>query len=191
MGSAEWHHSVEEQKTYWCHQQEKSLREIWELEEDKVEADEDNQEDLKNIADDITEWKPRPEMRGKVQSWMTGLMDSWGDTDIDAQWERSQRHIELYERAQGLLISYEKEEFKVLEKFRHLPQAIKTWNHLFPPVDCTQAELKGITWENREATLDTFLVDGFLIPTFEQLAALQRKHGHKDILVPKPFSQFW
>lgn len=65
----------------------------------------------------------------------------------------------------------------MLEKFRHLPQAIKAWNHLSPPVDCTLAELKGITWENREAMLDTFLVDGFLIPTFEQLAALQRKHG--------------
>jgi len=65
---------------------------------------------------------------------------------------------------------------------------------------------------SREAVLDAFLDDGFLIPTFEQLAALQidyedgqtevqRGEGtdpklHKnvdlnDILVPKPFSQFW
>lgn len=103
--------------------------------------------------------------------------DSWGGTDVDAQWEGAQRHIELYERARGLLVSFKKEQFKVLETFRHLPQAIKTLNHLFPPVDCTWVELEGITWENREVTLDIFLIDGFLIPTFEQLAALQRKHG--------------
>lgn len=43
--------------------------------------------------------------------------------------------------------------------------------------------------------LDAFLDDGFLIPTFEQLAALQIDYEENvdlsDILVPKPFSQFW
>ncbi|XP_070146065.1 ribosomal biogenesis protein LAS1L isoform X16 [Ovis canadensis] len=47
----------------------------------------------------------------------------------------------------------------------------------------------------REAVLDAFLDDGFLIPTFEQLAALQIEYEENvdldDILVPKPFSQFW
>ncbi|XP_006901959.1 PREDICTED: ribosomal biogenesis protein LAS1L-like, partial [Elephantulus edwardii] len=46
-----------------------------------------------------------------------------------------------------------------------------------------------------EAVLDAFLDDGFLIPTFEQLAALQINYEENvdlnDILVPKPFSQFW
>jgi len=83
----------------------------------------------------------------------------------------------------------------VLEKFRHLPQAVKAWNNLSPPVECILAELKGITCENREAVLDAFLDDGFLIPTFEQLAALQIDYEENvdlnDILVPKPFSQFW
>ena len=50
------------------------------MEEDKVGADEDNQEELRNIADDITEWKPKPEMRGKVQSWMAGLRETAGVT---------------------------------------------------------------------------------------------------------------
>lgn len=43
--------------------------------------------------------------------------------------------------------------------------------------------------------MDAFLDDGFLIPTFEQLAALQIDYEENvdlsDILVPKPFSQFW
>ncbi|XP_036082261.1 ribosomal biogenesis protein LAS1L isoform X4 [Rousettus aegyptiacus] len=47
----------------------------------------------------------------------------------------------------------------------------------------------------REAVLDAFLDDGFLIPTFEQLAALQIEYEENmdfnDVLVPKPFSQFW
>lgn len=84
---------------------------------------------------------------------------------------------------------------QVLEKFRHLPQAIKAWNNLSPRVESIMAELKGITWENREAVLDAFLDDGFLIPTFEQLAALQIEYEENvdlnDILVPRPFCQFW
>ncbi|XP_036160996.1 ribosomal biogenesis protein LAS1L isoform X9 [Myotis myotis] len=201
------------QKTYWCRQLENSLRETWELEEDKEETDEDNQEESKNIVDDITEQKPKPmdeEKGAELDVRADG--DSTGDKEIDAHWEKAQRHKELYERARELLVSYEEEQFKVLEKFRYLPQAVKVWNQLPPPVDCILAELKGITCENREAVLDAFLDDGFLIPTFEQLAALQIEYedgqtevprgegtdpeSHKnvdfnDILVPKPFSQFW
>ncbi|KAH0502613.1 Ribosomal biogenesis protein LAS1L [Microtus ochrogaster] len=47
----------------------------------------------------------------------------------------------------------------------------------------------------RDAVLDAFLDEGFLIPTFEQLAALQIEYEENinlsDVLVPKPFSQFW
>ncbi|XP_043426979.1 ribosomal biogenesis protein LAS1L isoform X8 [Prionailurus bengalensis] len=153
------------QKTYWCRQLENSLRETWELEEDKEETDEEDQEEDKNIVvDDITEQRTEPKDKGK-------------------------------ERARELLVLYEEEQFKVLEKFRYLPQAVKAWNNLSPPVECILAELKGITCENREAVLDAFLDDGFLIPTFEQLAALQIDYEENmdlsDILVPKPFSQFW
>ncbi|XP_066106437.1 ribosomal biogenesis protein LAS1L isoform X10 [Saccopteryx bilineata] len=202
------------QKTYWCRQLENSLRETWELEEDKDEAEEDNQEESKNIVDDITEQQPKLEDEGKGEELdVRDDGDTKGDKEVDAQLEKARRHKELYERARELLVSYEEEQFKVLEKLRHLPQAIKAWNHLSPHADCILAELKGITWENREAVLDAFLDDGFLIPTFEQLAALkieyedgqtevQRGEGtdpkshtensdFNDILVPKPFSQFW
>ncbi|XP_044934347.1 ribosomal biogenesis protein LAS1L isoform X1 [Mustela putorius furo] len=202
------------QKTYWCRQLENSLRETWELEEDREETDEEDQEEDKNIVvDDITEQKPEPMDKGKgaeLDIRVDG--DSEGNKEVDSHLKKALRHKELYERARELLVSYEEEQFKVLEKFRHLPQAVKAWNNLSPPVEYILAELKGITCENREAVLDAFLDDGFLIPTFEQLAALQidyedgqtevqRGEGtdpklHKnvdlsDILVPKPFSQFW
>ncbi|XP_036295800.1 ribosomal biogenesis protein LAS1L isoform X2 [Pipistrellus kuhlii] len=201
------------QKTYWCRQLENSLRETWELEEEKEETDEDNQEESKNIVDDITEQKPKPMDEGKgAELDVRAGGDNTGDKEIDAHWEKAQRQKELYERARELLVSYEEEQFKILEKFRYLPQAVKAWNQLLPPVDCILAELKGITFENREAVLDALLDDGFLVPTFEQLAALQIEYedgqtevptgectdpeSHKnvdfnDILVPKPFSQFW
>ncbi|XP_066213561.1 ribosomal biogenesis protein LAS1L isoform X9 [Saccopteryx leptura] len=184
------------QKTYWCRQLENSLRETWELEEDKDEAEEDNQEESKNIVDDITEQQPKLEDEGKGEELdVRDDGDTKGDKEVDAQLEKARRHKELYERARELLVSYEEEQFKVLEKLRHLPQAIKAWNHLSPHADCILAELKGITWENREAVLDAFLDDGFLIPTFEQLAALKIEYEENsdfnDILVPKPFSQFW
>nr|XP_044619471.1 ribosomal biogenesis protein LAS1L isoform X8 [Equus asinus] len=206
------------QKTYWCRQLENSLRETWELEEDREETDEEDQEDDKNIVvEDVTEQRPEPKDEAKgAELDVRADGDSEGNKEVDSHWEKTLRHKELYERARELLVSYEEEQFKVLEKFRHLPQAIKAWNNLSPPVECILAELKGITWENRfvtrEAVLDAFLDDGFLIPTFEQLAALQidyedgqtevqRGEGtdpksHKnvdlnDILVPKPFSQFW
>ncbi|XP_039706186.1 ribosomal biogenesis protein LAS1L [Pteropus medius] len=163
------------QKTYWSRQLENSLRETWELEEDKEETDEDDQEEEKNIVvDDITKQRPEPkdERKGaELDARADG--DSKDNKEVDARLEKARRHKELYERARELLVSYEEEQFKVLEKFRHLPPAIKAWNNLSPPVECILAELKGITWENREAVLDAFLDDGFLIPTFEQLAALQ------------------
>uniref|UniRef100_A0A8C0Z359 LAS1 like ribosome biosis factor n=3 Tax=Canis lupus familiaris TaxID=9615 RepID=A0A8C0Z359_CANLF len=202
------------QKTYWCRQLENSLRDTWELEEDREDTDEEDQEEDKNIVvDDIVEQRPEPKDKGKgveLDARVDG--DSEGSKEVDSHWEKALRHKELYERARELLVLYEEEQFKVLEKFRRLPQAIKAWNNLSPPVECILAELKGITCENREAVLDAFLDDGFLIPTFEQLAALQinyedgqtevqRGEGtdpklHKnvdlnDILVPKPFSQFW
>lgn len=185
------------QKTYWSRQLENSLRETWELEEDKEETDEDDQEEEKNIVvDDITKQRPEPkdERKGaELDARADG--DSKDNKEVDARLEKARRHKELYERARELLVSYEEEQFKVLEKFRHLPPAIKAWNNLSPPVECILAELKGITWENREAVLDAFLDDGFLIPTFEQLAALQIEYEENmdfnDVLVPKPFSQFW
>ncbi|XP_045851347.1 ribosomal biogenesis protein LAS1L isoform X2 [Meles meles] len=185
------------QKTYWCRQLENSLRETWELEEDREETDEEDQEEDKNIVvDNITEQKPEPKDKGKgaeLDIRVDG--DSEGNKEVDSHLKKALRRKELYERARELLVSYEEEQFKVLEKFRHLPQAVKAWNNLSPPVECILAELKGITCENREAVLDAFLDDGFLIPTFEQLAALQIDYEENvdlsDILVPKPFSQFW
>ncbi|XP_049499848.1 ribosomal biogenesis protein LAS1L isoform X2 [Panthera uncia] len=185
------------QKTYWCRQLENSLRETWELEEDREETDEEDQEEDKNIVvDDITEQRTEPKDKGKgaeLEVRVDGNSES--NKEVDSHWEKALRHKELYERARELLVLYEEEQFKVLEKFRYLPQAVKAWNNLSPPVECILAELKGITCENREAVLDAFLDDGFLIPTFEQLAALQIDYEENmdlsDILVPKPFSQFW
>ncbi|XP_053435292.1 ribosomal biogenesis protein LAS1L isoform X3 [Nycticebus coucang] len=202
------------QKAYWCRQLENSLRETWELEEDREETDEEDQQEDKNVVNAITELKSEPQdIKKDAESDVRPDGDSKDNKDVDSTFEKAMRHKELYERARELLVSYEEEQFKqVLEKFRHLPQAIKAWNNPSPRVECILAELKGITWENREAVLDAFLDDGFLIPTFEQLAALQidyedgqtevqRGEGtdaksHKnvdlsDILVPKPFSQFW
>ncbi|XP_015357147.1 ribosomal biogenesis protein LAS1L isoform X2 [Marmota marmota marmota] len=184
------------QKTFWCHQLENSLRETWELEEDKMETEEEDQEEEKNTADDIKEQKPEPQDDGKgAELDVRADGDSKVSEEVDAHLAKALRHKELYERARDLLVSYEEEQFKVLEKFRHLPQAIKAWNKLSPCVEGILAELKGISWENRNAVLDAFLDDGFLIPTFEQLAALQIEYEENvdlnDVLVPKPFSQFW
>ncbi|XP_055125198.1 ribosomal biogenesis protein LAS1L isoform X6 [Symphalangus syndactylus] len=202
------------QKTYWCRQLENSLRETWELEEFREGIEEEDQEEDKNIiVDDITEEKPEPQDDGKsTESDVKADGDSKGSEEVDSHCKKALSHKELYERARELLVSYEEEQFTVLEKFRYLPKAIKAWNNPSPRVECVLAELKGVTCENREAVLDAFLDDGFLVPTFEQLAALQIEYedgqtevqrgegtdpkSHKnvdlnDVLVPKPFSQFW
>ncbi|NP_001362257.1 ribosomal biogenesis protein LAS1L isoform 4 [Homo sapiens] len=202
------------QKTYWCRQLENSLRETWELEEFREGIEEEDQEEDKNIVvDDITEQKPEPQDDGKsTESDVKADGDSKGSEEVDSHCKKALSHKELYERARELLVSYEEEQFTVLEKFRYLPKAIKAWNNPSPRVECVLAELKGVTCENREAVLDAFLDDGFLVPTFEQLAALQIEYedgqtevqrgegtdpkSHKnvdlnDVLVPKPFSQFW
>ncbi|XP_054532361.1 ribosomal biogenesis protein LAS1L isoform X4 [Pan troglodytes] len=185
------------QKTYWCRQLENSLRETWELEEFREGIEEEDQEEDKNIVvDDITEQKPEPQDDGKsTESDVKADGDSKGSEEVDSHCKKALSHKELYERARELLVSYEEEQFTVLEKFRYLPKAIKAWNNPSPRVECVLAELKGVTCENREAVLDAFLDDGFLVPTFEQLAALQIEYEENvdlnDVMVPKPFSQFW
>lgn len=181
------------QKTYWCRQMENSLRDSWEL-EDKEETDEDQDKNV--VVDNITEQQPEPQTDGKGAELDVGAdIEDKVSQEVESHLKKVLKQKELYERARDLLVSYEEEQFKVLEKFRHLPQAIKAWNNLSPRVESIMAELKGITWENREAVLDAFLDDGFLIPTFEQLAALQIEYEENvdlnDILVPRPFCQFW
>ncbi|XP_062039284.1 ribosomal biogenesis protein LAS1L isoform X3 [Lepus europaeus] len=166
------------QKTYWCRQMENSLRDSWEL-EDKEETDEDQDKNV--VADDITEQQPEPQTDGKGADLDVGAdIEDKVSQEVESHLKKVLKQKELYERARDLLVSYEEEQFKVLEKFRHLPQAIKAWNNLSPRVESIMAELKGITWENREAVLDAFLDDGFLIPTFEQLAALQIEYEGRD-----------
>uniref|UniRef100_G1SRN1 LAS1 like ribosome biosis factor n=1 Tax=Oryctolagus cuniculus TaxID=9986 RepID=G1SRN1_RABIT len=166
------------QKTYWCRQMENSLRDSWEL-EDKEETDEDQDKNV--VVDNITEQQPEPQTDGKGAELDVGAdIEDKVSQEVESHLKKVLKQKELYERARDLLVSYEEEQFKVLEKFRHLPQAIKAWNNLSPRVESIMAELKGITWENREAVLDAFLDDGFLIPTFEQLAALQIEYEGRD-----------
>ncbi|XP_052026727.1 ribosomal biogenesis protein LAS1L isoform X2 [Apodemus sylvaticus] len=186
------------QKTYWNRQLEDSMKDSWELqvEDDQVEAEEPEQEEGETIVDDVVE--EIPELQDDDKGEELAIEDDANTKDneeVAPHLEPSLRHKELYEKARELLVSYEEEQFKVLEKYRHLLQAIKVWNNLSPRVQCILEELKSISWENRDAVLDAFLDDGFLIPTFEQLAALQIEYEENvdvnEVLVPKPFSQFW
>ncbi|XP_006981247.1 ribosomal biogenesis protein LAS1L isoform X2 [Peromyscus maniculatus bairdii] len=184
------------QKTYWSRQLEDTLKETWELEEDQIETEE-QQEEEDEIIVDVVEEQPEPQDDDRDEEELAVEDDANNEDNMEAAShpEPSPRHKELYEKARELLVSYEEEQFKVLEKYRHLPQAVKVWNNLSPRVQCILEELKGISWENRNAVLDAFLDDGFLVPTFEQLAALQIEYEENidlnDVLVPKPFSQFW
>lgn len=103
------------QKTYWCRQLENSLRETWELEEDREETDEEDQEDDKNIVvEDVTEQRPEPKDEAKgAELDVRADGDSEGNKEVDSHWEKTLRHKELYERARELLVSYEEEQFKV------------------------------------------------------------------------------
>ncbi|KAM4819281.1 ribosomal biogenesis protein LAS1L isoform 2-T2 [Thomomys bottae] len=158
------------------------MADIIDEEEEDINADEEQKTELQD------------DMNG-VESDVKDGGNAKGSEEVDSQGKRPVRQKELYERARQLLISYEEEQFKVLEKYRYLPQAVKAWNDMSPHIEWILGELKGIAWENRNAVLDAFLDDGFLIPTFEQLAALQIEYEENvnldDVLVPKPFSQFW
>ena len=87
------------QKTYWCRQLENSLREAWDLEDDKEEADEDSQEELKNSLEAITDEKPKPEDEEKgAEVALRAGGDSQADKEMDALLETARRNKELYGR---------------------------------------------------------------------------------------------
>ncbi|EDL14227.1 LAS1-like (S. cerevisiae), isoform CRA_c [Mus musculus] len=156
------------QKTYWSRQLEGSLKETWELDEDQLDAEDPEEEEREIIADDVLEEIPEPQDDDKDEELaVEDDANTKGNEEVASHPEPSSRHKELYEKARELLVSYEEEQFKVLEKHRHLLQAIKVWNNLSPRVQCILEELKSISWENRE-NIDL-----------------------NEVLVPKPFSQFW
>lgn len=183
------------QKTYWSCQLEDSLKETWELEEDQAETEEHQEEEGETIVEDVIEEQPEPQDDKNDELDVEDDANNNGNEEVSSHPEPTPRHKELYEKARELLVSYEEEQFTVLEKYRNLPQAVKVWNNLSPRVQCILEELKGIASENRDAVLDAFLDDGFLIPTSEQLTALQIEYEENndlnEVLVPTPFSQFW
>ncbi|EDL14226.1 LAS1-like (S. cerevisiae), isoform CRA_b [Mus musculus] len=141
------------QKTYWSRQLEGSLKETWELDEDQLDAEDPEEEEREIIADDVLEEIPEPQDDDKDEELaVEDDANTKGNEEVASHPEPSSRHKELYEKARELLVSYEEEQFKVLEKHRHLLQAIKVWNNLSPRVQCILEELKSISWENRFVT---------------------------------------
>ena len=82
---------------------ENSLRETWELEEEREETDEEDQkEDKKIVVDDIKEQNPEPkdeekgvELNVKADGDREGNKDS---KEVDPLLQKAQRHKQLYGR---------------------------------------------------------------------------------------------
>lgn len=82
---------------------ENSLRETWELEEEREETDEEDQkEDKKIVVDDIKEQNPEPkdeekgvELNVKADGDREGNKDS---KEVDLLLQKAQRHKQLYGR---------------------------------------------------------------------------------------------
>lgn len=91
------------QQTYWSRQLENSLRETWELEEDKEETDEDDQEEEKKVVDDATEQRSEPKDEGKgAELDVRADGDSKENREVDEHLEKAQRHKELYGRCPSM-----------------------------------------------------------------------------------------
>ncbi|KAK2083312.1 Ribosomal biogenesis protein las1l [Saguinus oedipus] len=200
------------QKTYWCRQLESSLRETWELEEFREGVEDEDQEEDNIIVDDITEQKPELQDNGKsVESDVKADGDSKGSEEMDSHCKKALSHKELYVTPHLVEPSaLNPANFQVRVAYTRMAKGrnahyYSSSGQLF---SCQVAYGALENWKNsliitlpspcpslREAVLDAFLDDGFLVPTFEQLAALQIEYEENvdlnDVMVPKPFSQFW
>ncbi|XP_051856612.1 ribosomal biogenesis protein LAS1L [Antechinus flavipes] len=135
------------------------------------------------------------------EAWGTGMDFQEVDMGVIAPHldnmvsEEDRKEKEQYDKIRKVLVSYEEEQFRVLKELRQLPKVIKAWANLSTEVEWMVSKMKKFTQENGTLVLSILLSDGFLIPTAEQLEALQIQPGKSmnqtSFVLPRCFSHFW
>uniref|UniRef100_H3B4A8 LAS1 like ribosome biosis factor n=1 Tax=Latimeria chalumnae TaxID=7897 RepID=H3B4A8_LATCH len=87
---------------------------------------------------------------------------------------------------------------KVLEELKAVAKARQAWSSPSSEVEWIIAQVKELAQENREFVAEVFLDDGFLIPTVEQLQALNISYAEDFecdvstwLRIPQTFLRFW
>ncbi|KAL4630818.1 ribosomal biogenesis protein LAS1L [Arapaima gigas] len=106
---------------------------------------------------------------------------------------RRKRKMLNEKKARELLISYENEQFQAFDKLHK--ENKKLWS--VPSTDLTWIliQIKDFALESSDALVDVLLTDGFMVPTVEQLEALDIKPADSadptEPRVPRLFLRFW
>uniref|UniRef100_A0A4W3JVD7 Ribosomal biogenesis protein LAS1L n=1 Tax=Callorhinchus milii TaxID=7868 RepID=A0A4W3JVD7_CALMI len=126
------------------------------------------------------------------------VFDSQEEEEVDdeAQLREELKQRELQAGTKELLISYEKEQFKVLVEQKSVSKAKKMWSIPSPEVEWNLSQIKQLTLKNREVVMLGLLDDGFLIPTEEQLKSLNIECPGEFVDlshpgIPRTFCRFW
>lgn len=118
--------------------------------------------------------------------------DSDEDEEDDGKDEAArQKEIEAYKKVRELLISYETEQYQVVEGGS---EAKEKWPAPFAEMSWILAEIKQWSLDSCELLVDVLLEDGFLVPTQQQLDTLGCGSFHAadaNPQIPQSFLRFW
>lgn len=102
-----------------------------------------------------------------------------------------QKEMEAYKNARELLISFEKEKYRALDR---LPgdEGKSLWPAPFAEMSWILGEIKQLSVESSDLLVDVLLEDGFLVPTVEQLETLGCETSYSaGPRLPQTFLRFW
>ncbi|XP_008117418.1 ribosomal biogenesis protein LAS1L [Anolis carolinensis] len=106
----------------------------------------------------------------------------------------SLKHLELHEKVMDVLMSYKKQQYKILQELEEIEEACKVWCSSSSEVEWVVAQMNDLLQENREVVAGALLDDGFLIPTLEDLQILyisSQATKEWDFKIPRRFFCFW
>ncbi|KPP73550.1 hypothetical protein Z043_107354 [Scleropages formosus] len=149
----------------------------------------------------VLEWLQQEYWSRQLGSEVDEHWDSQSEKDEDEDEERGEedelarrkRKVDSEKRARELLISYENEQFQAFDKLHK--ENKKLWSVPSTDLAWILIQMKDFAVDSSDTLVDVLLADGFMVPTVNQLEALDIDPTDgtdpTDPRVPRLFLRFW
>ncbi|KAI1902730.1 hypothetical protein AGOR_G00019020 [Albula goreensis] len=129
----------------------------------------------------VLEWLQQEYWSRQLGSRLAEQWDSQSESEEEQEEEEvgqedeftvRQRKRETHKKARELLISYEKEQFQAFDGLHKENKGSRSWASPSSGLGAILVQVKHFAVDSSDVLIDVMLSDGFLIPTVEQLEAL-------------------
>ncbi|XP_048839499.1 ribosomal biogenesis protein LAS1L [Brienomyrus brachyistius] len=135
------------------------------------------------------------QLGGQLDEHWDSQSDKEEEDDPSGEDELAIRKRDNAKKARELLISYENEQFQTFDKLHKKGRDQKQWCSSSSDLHWILIQIKDFAMDCSDALIDTLLMDGYLVPTMEQLESLDIDPA--DTVdptvpsIPRLFLRFW